>query len=69
MFLETIKCHTCGRNAKLISSGLECNTDRQYEDFQCGKGHITRLYMDEMGNQSLCSVRIEEWFDNNNINS
>ena len=47
--MQTIKCHTCGRNAKLISAGLEANTDREYEDFQCGKGHITRVYLDEKG--------------------
>jgi hypothetical protein len=44
-----IKCHTCGRDARLIGSGIECNTDRQYEDFQCGKGRVTRLYLDEEG--------------------
>ena len=43
-----IKCRTCGRNTKFIGCGIECNTDRQYEDFQCGKGHITRLYLDEL---------------------
>jgi hypothetical protein len=44
-----IKCHTCGRDAKLIGSGLECNTDREYADYQCGKGHVTRLYLDNEG--------------------
>ena len=45
--MQKIKCHICGRDAKCIGAGLENNTDRPYEDFQCGKGHITRLYLDE----------------------
>ena len=45
--MQKIKCHICGRDAKLIGTGLETNADRSYEDFQCGKGHITRLYLDE----------------------
>lgn len=48
-----IKCHTCGRDARLIGCGIECNTDRQYEDFQCGKGHITRLYLDELSSYKM----------------
>lgn len=43
--MQKIKCHICGRDAKLIGTGLETNADRS--DFQCGKGHITRLYLDE----------------------
>lgn len=67
--MQKIKCHTCGRDAIFVNDGMECNIDRHYKDFQCGKGHITRLYMDEMNNGSLCSVRTSDWFDpNKNIN-